>query len=219
MKSSELTQEIDAAIVGMQAELDPAPKDSLNPHFKSRYSDLAACKAAAKPALAKHSLGVIQSIQTNLTDGTAGVVTRLIHKSGQWYQSEAWCKPKSLSPQDVGSVATYFRRYEFCAMVGLSSEEDDDGNAATGKPQGQQAKKMEDAVRAPQKAIEELSEEPYSNDNQAHKRALVDVFKTLGITEPTTMKRAVAWLEDERVWINDLKAALAYWIKMVDVEA
>ncbi len=149
MKSSELTQEIDAAIVGMQADLDPAPKDSLNPHFKSRYSDLAACKSAAKPALAKHSLGVIQSIQTNLTDGTAGVVTRLIHKSGQWYQSEAWCKPKSLSPQDVGSVATYFRRYEFCAMVGLSSEEDDDGNAATGKPQGQQAKRMENAVRQP----------------------------------------------------------------------
>jgi hypothetical protein len=132
LTSSEQTNEISAALASAQAEMQPAPKDSVNPHFKSRYADLASCREAAKPHLAKHGLGVIQTIHTDLERDAVGVTTRLTHKSGQWYEAVTWCKPRDLSPQQVGSAATYLRRYGFSAITGLVSEEDDDGNSSQG---------------------------------------------------------------------------------------
>ena len=132
MRTSELTNEISAALSKAQGEMEVAPKDSVNPHFKSSYANLAACVRAARPALAKHGLCVIQSIEFNESSKIVGVLTRLSHQSGQYFEADTWCQPRSLAPQDIGSCATYLKRYGFSAMVGLITEEDDDGNAASG---------------------------------------------------------------------------------------
>lgn len=131
MNHSTETQEIDAAIVLMQSELEPAKMDSVNPHFKSKYADLAACKSAARAPMAKAGLGVIQTIGSDLDGGKVSITTRLIHKSGQFYEYDMSLFPKSMSPQDIGSALTYLRRYTFSAIIGISAEEDDDGNDAT----------------------------------------------------------------------------------------
>lgn len=135
IRTSEQTNELDAALALAQGEMEAAPKSSLNPHFKSHYSNLAACKAAARPALTKHGLSVSQGILTDLDRAAVGVATRLAHKSGQWFIHETWCKPKGIGPQDVGSAGTYLKRYGYCATVGLTSEEDDDGQSAQPQPQ------------------------------------------------------------------------------------
>jgi len=134
MKTSDITVDISTALSGAQGDMNPAPKDSTNPHFKSRYADLASCKEAAKPALAKHGLAVVQTISTNFDQKAVGVFTRLTHKSGQWYEGETWCQPRDLTPQSIGAAATYLRRYGFSAIIGLVTEEDDDGNHAQGIP-------------------------------------------------------------------------------------
>ena len=144
MRTSELTNEISAALSKAQGEMEVAPKDSINPHFNSHFANLASCITAARPALAKNGLCVIQSVELNETIKMVGVVTRLSHQSGQYFEADTWCQPRSLAPQDIGSCATYLKRYSFSAMVGLISEEDDDGNAASGKvaqstPQPRQA--------------------------------------------------------------------------------
>jgi hypothetical protein len=146
MQTSEITDAISSAIAMAQAEMNPAPKDSMNPHFKSRYADLASCKEAAKPALAKHGLAVIQTIKTDFDQQAVGVVTRMTHKSGQWYEDVTWCKPRDLGPQSVGAAATYLRRYGFSAITGLVSEEDDDGNNAQGVQQKPQQTKTQAGV-------------------------------------------------------------------------
>ena len=133
MRTSEQTNEIDAAVAAMQGELQSAPKDKENPFFKSMYADFAACKNAARPAMSKNGLAVVQGIITNPGEGLVGLQTRLSHKSGQWILSEAWCKPKSMLPQDVGSATTYLKRYAFSSMIGLVADDDDDGNQAQGK--------------------------------------------------------------------------------------
>jgi hypothetical protein len=39
--------------------------------------------------------------------------------------------PKDATPQGHGSAITYLRRYALSAVLGLATEEDDDGNAAS----------------------------------------------------------------------------------------
>lgn len=130
MQTSQLTEAIDAALAEAQGELNPAPKASINPHYKSKFADLATCVEVSRPILAKYGLSITQSVIVNLEQNAAGVGTRLSHKSGQWYYHESWCRPaKGLDPQSVGAAATYLRRYSYSAVIGLVTEEDDDGNS------------------------------------------------------------------------------------------
>jgi|688.fasta_scaffold465860_1 hypothetical protein len=149
MKSSELTADLYAAFAAMQGELKPALKESDNPFFKSRYADFAACKATAQQAMAKNGLAAIQGILTDIERGLIGVETRIVHKSGQWIESDSWCKPKAMLPQDVGSAVTYLKRYALSAMIGIVADEDDDANQAQGKneqPKKEQPKQQQKPI-------------------------------------------------------------------------
>ena len=57
-----------AAMVTAAGEMKNPPKDSVNPHFKSRYADLATVLDTVRPVLAKHRLAVVQMP----TDGPDG---------------------------------------------------------------------------------------------------------------------------------------------------
>ncbi len=129
MRTSETFAELAAALVAVQAEIEPAPKDSTNPHFKSTYADLASVWKACRSALAKYGLAVVQS---PTFDGNRVVlITRLIHKSGQWIENELSIKPQQDTAQGIGSCITYARRYSLAAMVGVVADEDDDGHEAS----------------------------------------------------------------------------------------
>jgi hypothetical protein len=132
IKSSPEFAKVFAAMVAVHAELEAAPKDSTNPHFKSRYSDLATCVAVARPILSKHKLTAIQFNLTDIENGLVGVLTVIGHDSGEFISGEIWCAPRSMGAQDIGAATTYLRRYGYSTMVGLVSEEDDDGNKASG---------------------------------------------------------------------------------------
>ncbi len=118
------------ALAKAQGEITGALKDSANPFFKSKYSDLASCWDACRSALSKNGLAVSQFPTTEAT-GTY-LVTSLLHSSGQWMRSSLVLQPKDDSPQAMGSALTYARRYALCAVVGVA-QVDDDGNAASGK--------------------------------------------------------------------------------------
>ncbi len=129
MKTSEQINELAAALAAAQGEMKNPLKDSDNPFFKSKYADLAANIDAAKPALAKHGIACVQTPYS--VDGAIGVITRLVHASGQWIESDALsAMPKDSGPQAVGTCVTYLRRYQYAPMVGLAAE-DDDGNASS----------------------------------------------------------------------------------------
>ncbi len=59
------------------------------------------------------------------------LTTRLMHLSGEWVES-AMPLPHVGKPQELGSVMTYFRRYQLSAIVGITADDDDDGNEASG---------------------------------------------------------------------------------------
>lgn len=131
MRTSEQINELAAALAKAQAEIKNATLNKTNPHFKSRYADLAAVRDAVTAPLAKQGLALIQA--TTMDDSGQGplfVVTRLIHGSGQWLESIYPIIADTNKPQAMGSALTYARRYSISALCNIASEDDDDGESA-----------------------------------------------------------------------------------------
>lgn len=150
MNKSESIAALSAALSKAQGEMRGAVKDSANPFFKSRYADLASVIEAAREPLAKNGLAVIQ-----LINETGGVETVLTHSSGEWISSTLQLTPKTTSPQDMGSIISYGRRYSYAAIVGLA-QVDDDAETAMGR--------VSNTITADQQAvIERLLTETKSN--------------------------------------------------------
>lgn len=116
------------ALSKAQASMKPAVFNRTNPHYKSKYADLTSVFDACRKPLGDNSIAVVQTTVPS-SDGVT-LKTMLIHSSGEWVSSELYLKPKDMSPQSVGSALTYARRYGISSLVGISSDEDDDSNAA-----------------------------------------------------------------------------------------
>jgi hypothetical protein len=129
MPNSEQIDLLSKALVGAQGEFTAVPRGSENPFFHSSYADLATVVQAASPVLAKHGLAVSQF--PSREDGAPVLVTYLLHESGQYISHSMPLTPTKSDPQAVGSAITYARRYAFSAVLGLVTEADDDGNAAS----------------------------------------------------------------------------------------
>lgn len=132
MKTTDNIGEIAAALAAAQAQMGAALKDSTNPHFKSRYADLASVVEATRPHLAAHGIAIVQMAETLKETGEVVVTTALIHKSGQIIAGRLSATCKDLAPQPVGSAITYLRRYGLMAIAGIAPD-DDDGEAAMGR--------------------------------------------------------------------------------------
>lgn len=137
MTTSDQINEIATAGAKAQAELKPAVKDATNPAFRSKYADYAAIVEAAK-VYAKHGIAVWQDVQ--LAESGVAVTTRLTHASGQWMEFGPLTVPiAKRDAHGVGSATTYAKRYALSAALGISADEDDDGNAASTPASGPKA--------------------------------------------------------------------------------
>lgn len=129
MNTSEQINEIAAALAKAQGKIKTALKDSTNPHFRSKYADLASVREACADALTSNDIAVVQAHGFDGSNVT--LTTRLVHKSGQWLESVYLIKPTKEDPQGYASATTYARRISLSSMVGVVADEDDDGNAAS----------------------------------------------------------------------------------------
>lgn len=136
LRMSKEIGDIATAFCEAQSTFEAAAKASENPAYArggraSKYADLASIIEAALPALNKAGIGVLQPAR--LTREGVVVVTRLQHKSGQFFESELTMPAvnrNGFTAQTVGSAITYARRYSFQSLICLAAN-DDDGNAAS----------------------------------------------------------------------------------------
>lgn len=136
MEQSEDIKELAAALVNFQKEVPTIKKDGTNPHFQSKFASLESIITTIKPTLSSNNLAVSQ-----FPTGDDELVTILMHQSGQYIRTTVKISPQQRTPQGVGSAITYMRRYALSAVLGLATDEDDDGNAATAaKPAAQRPK-------------------------------------------------------------------------------
>lgn len=142
-ETSATTAKLEEALAKAQASFHAAAKDATNPHFGSKYADLASIMEACRAALTSNGIAVTQW-PVHRDDQRLGIITRLA-MGGEWMQS-TWSIPVSKGDaQGYGSAVTYARRYALAAAVGVVADEDDDGNAASEKPK-QEAKKAPTAT-------------------------------------------------------------------------
>jgi hypothetical protein len=133
MDTSNANPALFAALAAAQGEIENAAKNAANPHFRSKYADLAEVLNTTREVFPKHGLSLLQS--TGFDGSLVSVTTLLAHKDGGYITAVASCVPAKTDAQGVGSATTYLRRYSAAAIAGIA-QEDDDGNAAAhnGKP-------------------------------------------------------------------------------------
>lgn len=143
LETSESIAKIATSLSKAQGSMRAAIKDTVNPHFRSRYADLAGVWDACREALSLNGLAVVQT-PGEISERSITLTTLLCHESGEWMRSAFTIPVSKADAQGVGSAVTYARRYALAAMVGIV-QDDDDGNAATGS--ASQARKAPPAPR------------------------------------------------------------------------
>jgi hypothetical protein len=127
------------ALCKVQEKITNPPNTATNPFFKSKYAPLPEILKEIRPLLTKEGLVLIQNTGSELIYDNAAnpyphifVKTILFHQSGESYETDKlYLKLDKKTPQGAGSAITYARRYQLTALLGISSEDDDDGNTAS----------------------------------------------------------------------------------------
>jgi len=155
MKRSDNISKIAGALAVFQGAITNPKNAKVNQFFKSKYAPLDEVLRTVRPFLACNGLAVFQdvaSVPMRDEGQYIKVTTLLTHVSGEWIESSPLFLPiisnKGVSPaQAAGISITYARRYTIQAVLGISSEEDQDGNS----PDQQRTTKKAPPVQAPAK--------------------------------------------------------------------
>lgn len=95
--------------------------------YSFQYASYAKIIATIRPLLAENGLAFSQ-----LAEHDGSVTTMLIHESGEYLKSTLLIPMLERNPQKLGSAISYARRYALSAILGLATDEDEDGNVASG---------------------------------------------------------------------------------------
>lgn len=192
MNKSESISAIAKALSDFQGEMSAVPRESSNPFYKSKYAELSTIISHIQKLLKKNGLAVSQLCGEGVDK--VSVTTLLMHTSGEWLSETVTMTPTKADPQGIGSTITYARRYSLSAMLLLASDEDDDGNVASGKVE----KKPEAPKVEPKKAKETAPAEKVSffDDTEKRNKALSAIAKAKdGKTLDAILSQAKAYLD------------------------
>jgi len=116
-----------AALIKAQSEIQHASKDGNNPYFKSGYATLEQVISTVKPPLNNNGI----YFQQQSHDCEEGVCIETV-----FYGHNAMLKtgkvtiPTDRTPQGRGSGLTYAKRYSLSLACGIGHQKDDDANLA-----------------------------------------------------------------------------------------
>lgn len=119
---------INTKLLEFQKKIGIIKKDSKNPHFKNTYASLTQILSEVKPLLTECGLILIQPISLE------GVGTTIIDfETGEKIETVI-SLPTNLSPQQLGSAITYFRRYTLASLLSLEIDDDDAQSTVVKQP-------------------------------------------------------------------------------------
>lgn len=126
------------ALAAAQAEFLPVTKNKYYLRSKGGpkiwYAELSEILAAVRPALNRHGIFLFQRVETAQAGVT--VETVVAHASGETLSSGKLFMPSNVNnggvnaAQALGSARTYACRYSLSSFLGISADDDDDGNAS-----------------------------------------------------------------------------------------
>lgn len=217
MERSENIGQLAAALAKAQKNYKPLKKESMNPYYNKKYADLAAVIEATKDSLADNELSIVQ------LPGAEGekvkIKTILMHSSGEFLAEDLPLtlptvqdkETKELrtkdDPQSVAICVTYGRRISYQAFAGIAADEDDDGNAASGKTNVQPSPK-------PQPKVNQTPAQPKNDPRPAEKVNPNTSEKTNTATESVPKTDDLPTQAELKVIQTDVRE----WAKKVDKE-
>ena len=143
MRKSESISELSKALAKFQEEVKQPLKDKNNPFFKSKYVPLENVVEAITDVAPKNGLSFVQWA-LNDENGRVGVATMLMHESGEFIEFDAvHMKADKETAQGAGALISYLKRYSLSAVFGITSDQDDDGNSASGNKVAKSATQAE----------------------------------------------------------------------------
>jgi hypothetical protein len=128
---SETTGELTKALVKAQADFKSVmkTKTARMGSYTYTYADLADIVEAVRPSLGVCGLAYTQS--PTIAGGLPALTTTLLHESGEWISDTMLLFIAKDDAQGQGSAITYARRYALAAVLGIVTEDDDDGAGAS----------------------------------------------------------------------------------------
>lgn len=204
MYQSEQINELATALAKAQGQMQHAIKDSVNPHFKTKYADLASIIDAIRVPLSENGLSFVQPIR--IENGIIVLDTLLLHTSGQWLKSSMIINVDGANRnaiQALGSHITYSRRYSLSSLIGIA-QDDDDGTSATQAPvtnlvQAQEKVKPIQYINEAQIIGIENSFETFGDD---FREKVMERLKTRGCEDLS--KIPVSWYGPLQIFIEQL---------------
>lgn len=176
MQQSPTIERLARSLVAVQKALKPVPKSSTNPHFNSKYASLDSIMEMARPILAANGFALIQGSPKPISDAEGRITavsleTTLLHESGEWISNYIILPVGTVAVKDkagnvigaeptaqtAGASITYGRRYGLSALLGITSEEDDDGTRAS-EQHPRKAARGQPRQNAPQQAAKPAQE-------------------------------------------------------------
>lgn len=134
MRTSENFLKVSKALSKFQEEITNPINTKTNTFLKNKYAPLDVVLNTVRPVLSKNGLCIFQDAQRDEDTGKISVVTTLFCEDQFIESSPLSAKPDKDTAQGIGAVVTYLRRYSLSAALGISSEDDIDGNESAKKP-------------------------------------------------------------------------------------
>jgi len=132
MEQSENIAEISAALSKAQAEIRNPAKNIQNTFLKNKYADLTSVLNCIRPVCAANGLAFMQTVEAY--GDRVAVTSQVTHSSGQWIRQVASVAISSQAKnpmQDLGSIATYLKRFQSQSMFSICGDEDTDAQDLT----------------------------------------------------------------------------------------
>jgi hypothetical protein len=142
--------------------------------YSYTYATLASVLDAVRKPLADNGLSVWQSPGAG-EQGRISMTLLLMHTSGQWIKN-TYSMPCGLqTPQGIGSVISYARRYQLLACLGLATDDDDDAQAAN----VQQSTQTRSQQTRQQTAKAETAKAPQAEERDPNAIATAEQIKAI----------------------------------------
>lgn len=130
MEAKTALEAFNASFAEMQCEMPSVEKRTENTHTKKMYADLDDINQMVRPVMAKFGFGVSFKI-VNQAAGVS-ITGILMHKAGH-REETTMILPLDIGAgrsavQSVGSTTTYGKRYVMCALLNITSGDDNDND-------------------------------------------------------------------------------------------
>jgi hypothetical protein len=112
-------------------------KNAMSHH--SKYADLNAILSTVEPVLLENGLLLIQPIQGN------SVCTQIVDIDSGAMLESCMDLPQGITPQQMGSAITYYRRYTLQSALSLQAVDDDGQQASKDQPTETKKESLSDA--------------------------------------------------------------------------